>query len=356
MSDLPDIPISRDRLRGLARDEWDRFVAADPQEPNLEMLAAYVDGGLDDAGREYVARHIAQSPRAWAVLESMLAPGQKLPFIEERTEGPARRGPPGIVRPAPVPGHRERVFYYPLAMAAGLLLAVTFGGMSWHFSRQRDELAGQVAKLEQAEVDRRETRVQLARLEKMELTEAAAEFRPQVHLGSTDTRHTFDSLRRAVSGGVRGANDGERTRLDEAAAAARDAIERAAVLQPAQSLAWRLDEAAVLIAALKFDEADRLLAELEKSHPDDPRVKNARGAWLVHRASQLPAAESEPLLARAEPLLKSAAAGEPQAWLNLFVLYSARQDKAAAAAAVREYAKTSGDVTLRDFVKEQFGP
>lgn len=357
MNDYPKIPISGERVRRLAHKAWSQQIASDSQEPNLEMLAAYVDGGLDEAGRDYVARHVAESPRAWAVLHALLAPGQAFPFVGERESPPqagkssvfVQRGPSGVFR-------RRAEPYYLVAVAASLLLAVTLGGRAWQLAAERNELAGHVARLERAEASRRDTVWQLVRQQKSRVSEVAAELGPPVFVGSSDPRQMLGELERSLAARSRGPNDGEQSRLDAAAAAAQDTIEWAADAVPANSLVWKIDEVAVLITTGKFDDAERLLVELESRSADDPRVQNARGAWLVHRALRTPRNQAEPLLTRAEPLLKSATGGEPLAWLNLFELYRIRGDQAQAAAAVHRFAEGADDAALRAFVQEQFGP
>ncbi len=147
----------------------------------------------------------------------------------------------------------------------------------------------------------------------------------------------------------------EQSRIDSALAAAAASIEKATDGAD-HSFDLQLDNAAALLQAGKFEDADRKLKEIEQKHPDDPRVKNARGAWLIQKAAHSETlAEAKLLRARAEELLKSATAGEPQAWMNLFELYQVQGKEDESADAARKYAQAAGDPIIRDLIQARLG-
>lgn len=345
-----EIPISRERLLRSTQSAWHAHLADDEHEPNIEMLAAYVDGGLDDAGRRYVARHIAESPRAWALLESLLEPGQQLPFVEDAPQAqqaaPAQsNAPPVTLRPSTSSRGERLAVFYPMAMAASLLLAVTLGLTSWQQSGRREQATAQLS----------QSRLELARARRSLLNEATAETSVPVFAGSMTPEQLPATIERLSRGATRGPTDVDKSRIDAALAATTSALDEAAAVAPQAALELKIDRVAAWMQAGKLDDADRVLIELESQHGDDPRVKNARGAWCIHKARESTKADSDTFLARAETLLKSATAGEPQAWLNLVELYSMQRKQAEAAAAARKFAETTSDPQVRAAIERHFG-
>lgn len=357
MSNEAESSILRERFLAAASAEWDAVIAADELEPNMEMLAGYLDGGLDEAGRERVARHIAESPRAWDLLQTMLEPGQVIPLCGDslKTNSESPTTPPRTSLPTPkfsAPWFQPVTTY---AVAASLLLAVTFGVVAWRSTSERREIESRLAQTQQVEAERLRSSRELVGLVKRNVDAAAAEYMRPVFAGSSDTRHTLASLKKAMTGNFRGPNETEEAQLEEAAAEAQRSIASAVRSFPEDALNFRLEEAAVLIAARQLDAADTILKTLESENGSNSSIRNARGAWLVHKARISSSTETESLLAQAEALLKSAAADEPLAWLNLFELYDARRDRAAAVAAARSYAAAVQDPEITAFVERQFG-
>lgn len=333
MNDDRDFSLLKNRFTAAARTEWDALVDADRTEPNLEAIAAYIDNKLDAANIDYVARHIAQSPRAWEVLQTMLEPGQSLPQVDDSRRTILKR--PFFER-----FDSRNVF----ALAASVLLAVSLGYIGWQTNERR------LVDAQRLRADR-----ELVQAIKRNVESVAAEYSPPVFVGSSDPQATLAALKKTIAGGFRGPDASEHERLTAAAAEAQKSIALAAKSFPEESLSFRLEEVAVLIAAGKLAEAEGVLKALQADHGSDPRVGNARGAWLVHQARSLTQLQAEPLLAEAEKLLESVALDEPAAWLNLFELYDLRRDRVKAAEAVRNYAKVAENKEISDFVEQRFG-
>jgi anti-sigma factor RsiW len=79
MNPLQPAPKRDPELESLLEQSWAEIARRDPQEPDVELIAAYLDGELDEVGETRLARHLAESPKAFSLLYGLLGPQQRLP-------------------------------------------------------------------------------------------------------------------------------------------------------------------------------------------------------------------------------------------------------------------------------------
>src|SRR5262245_31231790 len=126
-------------LRQLFGEAWREKIAVDEQEPDLELLAAYVDGRLDEVGVARLAQEIQKSPLPWQLLEQSLHPDHPLPTplaAAQIADNPAPQ-----ITPKSSTASTKVISRLQLAVAASILLAVTATVLTWQSEKGRAQQA-----------------------------------------------------------------------------------------------------------------------------------------------------------------------------------------------------------------------
>lgn len=355
-------------LKKAIQHAWDRIVLDTDKEPNLSLIAAYVDGRLTDAETRHLASHLVECPAAWEVMEQMLPEDMPFPTVSDEEESPKEREGPETLslrehsQLKPTRGNSKPTWL--LTMAAGWGAALLCGGLVWHMQgeatdlRQRLALADQTrVKVEQLEQQQRVRASQLARLELTDLAQQAAPYRSVFVIGDADLGMVRVAMRENRVRGPEQPSEVAEANIDKTLARLREALQDATPADLTSSeRATRLAEVASLIIADELSQADAILTELEATPDTKPLdVRNARAVWRIAKAETLPPSEAEPLLITAESTLREiAAAGESNAWLNLALLFVDQGRAAEASLAASKYLGSNPAPAIAELVRQRF--
>lgn len=338
---------------------WDALLAEDEAEVDVALIAAYAEGRLDERQRQSVKALLARSPRAMQLLSSVREDLQ----LGSPTTVRLGRGATG----APAAGWRRAAA--PLLAAAGLLLAV---GTAHHFSRIAGERQRALAALE-ARLDEQQRTIgslesALATLETQQADRAralAAQQRDRLYALAVE-RPPF--LTSAGAPGLAKLALSYRTEASRSAQdppaevrAAREAEAQRALSQAnddfsglPDSPANLLDRAALHLAAGRFDDAERLIAQAEADTGESAASLNLRAAVAMTRAMDAVPAVADRLRGEARRLLERAIEldpGFPLAWFNLALLEEDLGNQQAAQSLWREYLARETDEALKALVR-----
>ena len=168
-------------LRKAFQQAWDKLVLDTDIEPNLSLIAAYVDGRLNDAETRHLANHLIECPAAWEIMEQMLPEGMTFPTVPDQEVSPSQNEAPESIpfRPtAELEQRRKRhgppgSWPWPPGGASHALWRTDLAIAERGDRHAQDRLALAVeaqAKVEQLE---RQQRVRSSQLAHLELTELA---------------------------------------------------------------------------------------------------------------------------------------------------------------------------------------
>jgi hypothetical protein len=337
------------------QDVWQDLVARSEAEPDVAMIAAYIDGQLNEAETRRLGRHIVDCPLAWEILEYTLPEGRALPGLagdetvagdmarERRTAsvavGSNQTASPGWTSRRP----------WQLALAAGWLLAVVCGVSLWWA-----DVPGLKTRMARMEELQRDTAYQLARAEVADLARYAADF-GQVYAIGEPTGGLVRTATRPSTLTVNQLPDNAWKEIDHKLISIRKTVAAAEVPNaPEDSAPLRLLEVSGLIMAGRLDEADALLLELEERFPGN-EVRNARAVWQFAAARYAPLGEQQVLKDQAVSTLRQIDSKDlPQAWLNLALYYRAENDGPNAVMAAKKYLDTDPDTVVAEIVRQTF--
>lgn len=343
-------------LQSACQKAWDDMVAQSEEEPDVSLIAAYVDGHLNEAESRRLGRHICACPLAWEILESMLPEGRPLPLpdegdtsAEEMVDTQASESLAGRAEKAAVPSKTIRRSWQ-LALAAGWLMAIAIGGWLWWA-----DVPGLQNRISRMEEQRRDTACRVARAEVGELAQSSGGFGPVYAIGDP----TVGLMRVAAQPQSRGSDepsDDVRKQIDNKLASIRSVLADAELPDaPDGNSPLRLIEISGLILAGRLDEADTLLVELEERFSSN-KVRNARAVWQIAAAQEASLDKARELKAGARKTLQEIAPkGPPEAWLNLALYYMAEGDDRNAMQAFEEYLKTKPDAVVAEIIRQEFG-